>query len=957
MKTGQKLGVGILCITALVTGAPQTHAAITDGLAGHWTFDETAGSVAADTSGLGNNGSVLPGDAQWTTGQIGGALGYRGPGLGDDYVAVTNCPAATGAFAVSAWVWTDPRNGTWPQSTIVENGLANGGPFGLVSRLKDEDQDFGPLGNSTTDTVGAKAVNDTAALPTGVWQHVGVVAEGTTIKLYRNGALAASLTDYSGALPASPSSFLGIGATLDATGTATGGFWQGKIDDVGVWTNGLSADQMAAVFIAGLAGKSLSQAETYLTAAPVITEQPQSQTHFAGEVISLAVRAAGPGELKYQWKKNSAPISGATNATYTITTARVTDQGQYTVEVSTSFGTTPSAAATVNVQAVGLATGLVGYWKFDETTGTTAVDSSSHHNNGELGNYLTTTEHWVPGQIGRALEFGGPDSLQYVRVPDYPKPTNTVTASLWVYADSRTTWATFLKNWGGTKAGQFHFGLYDTGGQENIYIKQADGKTPNVSEPLVFPLNSWQHVAAVCDGTRVRLYRNGSEVASVTYDGTLVAPIATALGIGAKLNDDGTEPNYSLSPGFWDGKMDDVALWNRGLGPDEITGIYLAGLAGKGALEADAFIPTAPMILAQPANTSAYLGQMARLTVQASGAVPVSYQWYQGNTPIAGATTYALTYGPVTQADNGTTFKVAITNSLGATNSLPATLTVLQRPAATLVSEWKFENNTSDTSGNANDGTASDVVGYVNGVSGKAVRLPGGVTIANVAANNLPGLASDSWSINLWLYLTNKPTSLGYLAGFGPVLNTGAGTARGLLAFKGTDNQSIYSWGNSRDTETGKPYPLNQWAMITMTYDGADGPTNGVTQVFLNGQLIGRNTQVRVNLPADQQQINLCPTSNWSIAPSAGDFDEFTIWKGALTTSQIAALYETAYPVLRTSRAGQNLVLSWTSAATGFTLESAGDVSGAAWNPIVGVTGNSATVPIGTTNTFFRLRK
>ena len=129
------------------------------------------------------------------------------------------------AFAVSAWVWTDPRNGTWPQSTIVENGLANGGPFGLVSRLKDEDQDFGPLGNSTTDTVGAKAVNDTAALPTGVWQHVGVVAEGTTIKLYRNGALAASLADYSGALPASPSSFLGIGATLDASGTATGGFW------------------------------------------------------------------------------------------------------------------------------------------------------------------------------------------------------------------------------------------------------------------------------------------------------------------------------------------------------------------------------------------------------------------------------------------------------------------------------------------------------------------------------------------------------------------------------------------------------------------------------------------------------------------------------------------------------------------------------------------------------------
>ncbi len=955
MKTGQRLG--ILFTAALLTGAPRLHAAITDGLVGHWSFDETTGSVAADTSTLGNNGSVYPGDAQWTTGQIGGALGFRGPGLGDDSVVVTNCPAPTSAFAVSAWVWADPRDGTWPQSTIVENGLASGGPIGLVARLKDEDQDFGPIGNTTTDTVGAKVVNDTAALPTGAWQHVGVVAEGTTLKLYRNGSLAATLTDYAGALPVSPTTFLGIGATLDVSGYATGGFWQGSIDDVGMWTNALSGDQMAAVFIAGLANKSLAQAEPYLTAAPVITEQPQSQTHFAGEVITLMVRAAGPGGLTYQWKKNAASITGATNATYTITGAKAGDQGQYSVDVISPFGATPSVAATVTVQAVGLATGLVGYWKFDETTGISAADSSPHHNNGDLGNYLSETDQWVAGQIGGALSFGGENSMQYVRVTDYPKPTNTVTASLWVYANSRTRWASFVKNWGSTKAGQFHFGLYDTGGQENIYVKQADGKTPNVSEAIQFPLGSWQHVATVCDGSKVRLYRNGVEVASTTYDGTLVPPTAAALGIGVKLNDEGTDADYSGAPGFWDGMMDDVALWNRGLGPDEITGIYLAGLAGKGALEADAYIPTAPLIVTQPSDASVYVGQMAPLAVQASGAVPLSYQWYKGSEPIAGATLKALTYGPVTLADSGSKFKVAITNALGATNSAEATLTVMSRPAATLVSEWKFEDNTSDTSGNGNDGTAFDVVSYVPGVSGKAVSLPGNVTIANLAANNLPGLASDSWSINLWLYLTNKPTSLGYVAGFGPVLNTGAGTARGLLAFKGTDNQSIYSWGNSRDTETGKPYPLNQWAMVTITYDGADGPTNGLTQVFLNGQLIGRNTQLRVNLPDDQKQINLCPTSNWSVAPSAGDFDEFTIWKGALTTSQIAGLYETGYPALRTARSGQDLVLSWSSSATGFTLEGAGALSGSTWNPVAGVVGNTATVAIGTTNTFFRLRK
>ena len=89
--------------------------------------------------------------------------------------------------------------------------------------------------------------------------------------------------------------------------------------------------------------------------------------------------------------------------------------------------------------------------------------------------------------------------------------------ALWVWAETRPSWATFVKNWGGSQAGQFHFGLFADGGQENIFIKQADGKTPNVSDSIEFPLGSWQHVAFVCDGSTVRLYRNGAEVATTPY--------------------------------------------------------------------------------------------------------------------------------------------------------------------------------------------------------------------------------------------------------------------------------------------------------------------------------------------------------------------------------------------------------------------------------------------------------
>jgi len=53
-------------------------------LIGHWTFDEGAGTVAADSSSYGNDGT-LGGDPQWVDGILGGALELDG---NDDYVAI-----------------------------------------------------------------------------------------------------------------------------------------------------------------------------------------------------------------------------------------------------------------------------------------------------------------------------------------------------------------------------------------------------------------------------------------------------------------------------------------------------------------------------------------------------------------------------------------------------------------------------------------------------------------------------------------------------------------------------------------------------------------------------------------------------------------------------------------------------------------------------------------------------
>ena len=54
----------------------------------------------------------------------------------------------------------------------------------------------------------------------------------------------------------------------------------------------------------------------------------------------------------------------------------------------------------------------------------------------------------------------------------------------------------------------------------------------------------------------------------------------SCIGIGSKLANDCTGADNG-APGFWQGKMDDVGIWNRGLSPQEIQAIFKRGQAGK----------------------------------------------------------------------------------------------------------------------------------------------------------------------------------------------------------------------------------------------------------------------------------------------------------------------------------------------------------------------------------------
>ncbi len=110
------------------------------------------------------------------------------------------------------------------------------------------------------------------------------------------------------------------------------------------------------VVVANSIGLVTSSAATLTVSAgpvaPAITAQPQSQYVALGASTTFTVGAAGTG-LAYQWKKDGAPIAGATGAAFTISRATAESMGFYSVSATTATTTLSSAFASLTVNTGG----------------------------------------------------------------------------------------------------------------------------------------------------------------------------------------------------------------------------------------------------------------------------------------------------------------------------------------------------------------------------------------------------------------------------------------------------------------------------------------------------------------------------------------------------------------------------------------------------------------------------
>ncbi len=187
---------------------------------------------------------------------------------------------------------------------------------------------------------------------------------------------------------------------------------------------------------------------------------------------------------------------------------------------------------------------------------------------------------YKPGRFGEAKLFRGQWGREHIIVPDYPKADkNELTVSAWVFAEFPPPqgWAMIAANWGydttqqqdGVK-GQFYFCL-NLDRVLTVGAVQSDGEPVEVCEPGPerFPMNRWRHVAFVADGVMLRLYHNGKEVGASPCQGILHKPPLASLGIGGETNVTGTAIS-SAWPSYWQGQIDELAVFNRALSLEEV---------------------------------------------------------------------------------------------------------------------------------------------------------------------------------------------------------------------------------------------------------------------------------------------------------------------------------------------------------------------------------------------------
>jgi uncharacterized delta-60 repeat protein len=387
--------------------------------------------------------------------------------------------------------------------------------------------------------------------------------------------LSATTTDSGGAIK-KVSFYHGDTWICDGVSQGSGvytGTWSGvSVSDGGIYSvTARVTDDSGAIAIS-------SGVKITIAVAPIIEHQPGNTMAAVGQSAAFAALAIGTGPLNYQWQKYNTGtstwdnVSGATTASYTISSVQSGDNNtQYRVMITNDDGSATSDPAMLYVGSG------VGWWKFDEGSGSTTVDSSGSDHTGTLIN----TVDWTNGIDNGAVSLDG--ESEYVRVSYSSQDTSLeytggdMTLIAWIWIDQNETTGGYVVSKAWNSSGEYNYCLYvDSSGHASLRLKPASANQQAVTSGQSLTAETWHHIVGTVVNTgttySMTLYIDGVSVASkeCTIDNwnLTYGDVNRPLAIGTLFPYD---PGHAGTPSYsFDGKIDTVRVLRNALGADAV---------------------------------------------------------------------------------------------------------------------------------------------------------------------------------------------------------------------------------------------------------------------------------------------------------------------------------------------------------------------------------------------------
>ncbi len=849
-------------------------------LVGYWKLDETSGTSATDSSGYGNTGThtnspTISSTVPTTSFSNPRSLSFDGS---NDYVTMGDVAGleVEGSLPFSTSVWFRPSASPGAEATYVLVAKGTPGSAGYAFQYEKISGNF--VINISKYGVADQRVTITELTP-GTWYHLAGVQSSSTIEYFVNGASQGTLANAS-AYNASGTNAFRIGAASNGTLQANG-----LIDDVRIYNRALSQTEITALAAGDHTASTWdgSSSTTYATAANWSTNAvPDPYTNVTiANVANRPVLAANESLASLTINSSSFLDLAGFNLT-------INDSGAFTnngtlliknTETLTGFTNDTDTGTIINygtTNITGLKTGntynnlilndgMVGYWKLDETSGTSATDSSGYANTGTHTNSptISSTVPTTSFSNPRSLSFDGTND--YVDVNAAPATTYPMTISAWVKRSTSANNA-IVQIHDGSAGSAEAFRLYiDSSNKLNMGIRVSGASYVITSSATIG--TSWTYVTAVfSSNTSGTLYVDGIADVTGSFSGQTPSVVNKTF-IG------------SLRASVWpfNGLIDDVRIYNRALSAGDISNLYTT---------------TAPAITTATTTLNSALTVNGDLTLNAgtldtaSGSnygVNVKGSWMNNGgvfTPRSGVVTLNGTASGKELLSGGQSFYDLTVNGSGGAwtqNQNATTTNNLTITAGTLdASTSNYNLSVAGNFSNAGTYTARSGAVTMTGTDTDNTITSGGTSFYGLTINGTNGVTTvqDALIATNALTITSSTLSLGsqnltttgatfsntgtmMLAGSQTLTNFTNDTDSGTVMYIGTSSQTGLKTGNTYNNLILNDGMVGYWKL---------DETSGTSAVDSSGY---GNTGTHTNSPTISSTV---PTTSFS-NPRSLSFD------------------------------------------------------------------------------------